>query len=273
MSKSRPRRGYADGPFGQVHFQDTGGDGPPLILCHQAPLTSRQYDTVYPVFAKAGVRAIGIDTPGFGMSDPTDFVPTVEDYAKVVPAVMDHLGIAQADLLGHHTGALIVTEASLQFPDRVRNLIMAGPVPLTDEERAAFMNDIVEKVEKKFVHKKDGTHLSELYVNRIMWLPDGFDTAMVTRYVVEQLQGFAPFWYGHHAAFLYDHNAAIPKVTHRTLILTNTDDIIFPQAQQTKEMRPDFEMTVLENGAIDPTDLIPEAWVNAVVTFLKGESP
>ena len=50
----RPRRGYADGPYGQVHFQDTGGNGLPLILCHQAPITSRQYDNV---FKETGVYA------------------------------------------------------------------------------------------------------------------------------------------------------------------------------------------------------------------------
>lgn len=267
---SRPRRGYADGPFGQVHFQDTEGNGTPLILCHQAPLTSRQYDNVYGRLYDAGFRAIGIDTPGFGMSDDPGKVPTVEDYAKVVPAVLDHLDIDKADILGHHTGALIATEVSLQFPDRINNLIMAGPVPLTDEERTAFMEDIVEKVEKKFTHHRDGRHLQELFVNRIKWLRDDTDPALVTRFVIEQLQGFAPFWYGHHAAFVYDHNAAIPKIKHRTLILTNSDDVIYPQAVQTKEMRPDFEMIVLENGGIDPTDLIPDEWVAAVQNFLKG---
>ena len=75
---TRPRRGYTDGPFGQIHYQDTGGDGEPLILCHQAPITSRQYDRVYPLLAAAGIRAIGIDTPGFGLSDEPDHVPSVE---------------------------------------------------------------------------------------------------------------------------------------------------------------------------------------------------
>lgn len=39
------RRGYADGPFGQVHFQSFG-EGIPLLLLHQAPMTSSQFDYV-----------------------------------------------------------------------------------------------------------------------------------------------------------------------------------------------------------------------------------
>ena len=42
----------------------------PLILCPQSPMSSRQYDRVYPLLAEAGIRAIGIDptrTRGAGL--------------------------------------------------------------------------------------------------------------------------------------------------------------------------------------------------------------
>ena len=266
---TRPRRGYADGPFGQVHFQDTGGDGYPLILCHQAPITSRQYDTVYPLLASAGIRAIGVDTPGFGLSDEPDHVPTVEEYATAIPPVLEQLSIAQADILGHHTGGLIATEVSLQFPDRVRNLIINGPSPFTPEEIVEW-NKFVEKNEKNFEHKKDGTHLSELFARRWDWADEGTDPALVTRYVVEQLQGYGPFWYGHNAAFAYDHNVTLPKITHRTMIMINTGDVIYEHAKKAHAMRPDFEFCELQGGGIDITDQMPNEWVAAVASFLEG---
>jgi len=102
-------RGYARGPFGQVHYQAVQA-GKPLVLIHQASMSSRQFESVYPIFIERGYRPIGIDCPGFGMSDVTDFVPRVEDWARVVPAVLDHLKITQADIVGHHTGALVATE-------------------------------------------------------------------------------------------------------------------------------------------------------------------
>ena len=266
----RPRRGYADGPFGQIHFQDTGGDGLPLMLCHQAPITSRQYDNVYGLLSDAGFRAVGIDTPGFGMSDVTDFVPRIEDYAKVVPAVMDQLGLKQADILGHHTGAMIVTEAAIQFPDRVRNLIMNGPGPFTAEEREVWLRDVVDKKEKSYAPVADGSHLTNIFTSRISWMDPEKHAELATRMLVEQLQGFGPFWYGHHAAFQYDHIASIEKVKHRTLILTNSGDMIKPQAELTKEMRPDWDYVELEGGGIDPMDQIADEWVAAVAAFLKG---
>ena len=91
-------RGYAQGVFGQVHFYDTGGTGMPVMLCHQAPMTARQFDAAYSHFANRKVRAIGVDYPGFGMSDAPVEPASISDYANAVLDVMDHLTIEQADI-------------------------------------------------------------------------------------------------------------------------------------------------------------------------------
>ena len=261
------RRDYADGPYGLVHFQDTW-TGRPLVLCHQAPMSSRQFDSVYPEFSKRGIRAIGIDTPGFGNSDPTDFVPRVEDWAPAMPAVLDHLGLDKVDILGHHTGALVATEVALQFPDRIGNLILAGPLPL-EEERENFLT-YVEQREINFEYKTDGSHLVDQFATRYRAYGPDADPRRITRYTAEQMIGRGPFWYGHYAASKYDHNAAIPKIKQRTLILTNTGDQIYEHAKWTRRMRPDFKYTELHGGGIDIMDQQPEAWVSAIASFLEG---
>ncbi len=260
------KRGYADGPFGQVHYRDTG-NGVPLVLCHQAPMSSRQFDSVYGFLAEKGVRAIGIDAPGFGLSDPTDFVPTVEDFAKVVPPVLDHLGITAACVLGHHTGALVATEVAVQFPDRVTTLILNGPLPQTDEERKRGLN-AVETKEKTYRPQPDGQHFVTLFRNRMKYATKDTDLSLATRYIVEQLSGMAPFWYGHHAAFTYGQAAVLPKIKHRTLVLTNTGDSIYELAKRTVKLRPDFEYAEIEGGSIDVVDERSEQWAKAVAAFV-----
>lgn len=262
-----PQRGYADGPFGQIHYQDTGS-GQPLVLCHQAPITSRQYDLVYPLLAEAGFRAVGIDSPGFGMSDAPPKVPTIADYASAVLPVLDHLGIDRADICGHHTGALIATEVALGAPGRIRKVILNGPTPFTEEEREEWLAFVEEK-EKGFTHREDGSHLQELYAGRWEWAEPGTDPALVTRYVVEQLMGYGPFWYGHNAAFHYDHAARMKLLEHPTLILTNTGDVIYEHAKRAHALRPDFEFAEIEGGSIDITDQRPAEWVQAVANFLR----
>jgi pimeloyl-ACP methyl ester carboxylesterase len=263
------KRGYADGPFGLVHYQDTGGDGAPLVLCHQSPQSLRQFDTVLPELLARGVRAIAIDTPGFGMSDVPDFTPRIEDYARAVPPVLDHLRIEKAHFVGHHTGAQIVTEVALQFPDRVLTLVLNGPNPLSSAEREDALAH-VEAAEKNYVYDADGSHLMRNFALRWNFYGPGGDARLTTRVIAEKFIGLGPFWYGHHAAHHYDHAASLMKIKHRTLILTNTGDIIYPAAQTARNLRPDFAYAELEGGTIDIVDQQPAAWAVAVVTFTRG---
>ncbi|MEQ8733309.1 MAG: alpha/beta hydrolase [Rhodospirillaceae bacterium] len=264
------RRGYADGPFGQLHFQDSGGDGAPLILCSQSPLTSRQFDKVYPLLAEAGIRTIGIDTPGFGMSDPPSQPPFIPDYAKAIPAVLDHLGLASAHAGGHHTGCKIAMEAAIAYPDRVRSLVLSGPGPMSREEQQSYIDTVLEE-EKNFAPKADGSHFSDMFVKRLKWVedqPDGLD--LCTGYVVQPLIGRGPFWYGHHAAFNYDGAAAMQKVTQPTLALFNTGDILYPLAEKTMQLCPHFTYIEIEGGGVDITDTHPKIWVEKVAGYLHS---
>ncbi|MEZ5474342.1 MAG: alpha/beta hydrolase [Steroidobacteraceae bacterium] len=265
-------RGYVDGPFGQIHFQDAGGKGRPLVMLHQAPMSSRQFENVFKYLIDQGLRPIAIDLPGFGMSDVTTFVPKVEDYAKIVPPVLDALGIAVADVLGHHTGAMVATEVALQFPDRVRKLVLAGPLPIEEPERQKFLAG-TQRNEIDFVYETDGSHLAKSFMGRYrMYSASGTapSAKLITRYVVEKFMGYGPFWYGHHAAFIYDQKQAIPKIRKPTLIMTNTGDQIYEQAKLTKQMRPDFELAVLQGGGVDIVDQQPQAWAEAVGKFLNN---
>lgn len=270
LIKHPMERGYATGPFGQVHYQAAHA-GKPVVLIHQAPMSSRQFESVYPIFIERGYRPIGIDCPGFGMSDVTDFVPRVEDWARVVPAVLDHLGIAQADIVGHHTGALVATEVERQFRPRVRKLVLGSALPLTDEERRKFM-DGVEKHEINFVYQSDGSHLQNSFMTRYRMYGDSPapDPRLITRYTVEKFMGLGPFWHGHHAAFTYDHAAALPHIRRETLILTNTGDQIYEHSKAAHRLRPDFAYAELSGGGVDIVDQQPHQWVEVIDRFLSA---
>jgi pimeloyl-ACP methyl ester carboxylesterase len=263
------KRGYAQGPHGLVHFHDAGGDGIPVVLSHQSPQSSRQFDRLIPELIKRGLRPIAIDTPGFGMSDVPNFVPHIEDYATAFPCVLDHLQLANAHFAGHHTGAQIVTEVALQFPQRVRTLIMHGPNPMTDEARRRALAATDER-EKHFVYEPDGSHLMKNFQLRWKMYGPGGNAELTTRVIAEKFIGLGPFWYGHHASFSYAHEISLKKIRHRALIMTNTGDEIYAAAQVARELRPDFDYVELQGGTIDIVDQQPEAWAEAVARFING---
>ncbi len=261
------KRDYAEGPYGLVHFSDSGGDGIPLILSHQSPQSLRQFDTVIPELQKRGIRAIAVDTPGFGASDVTDFIPGIADWAKAFPPVLDYLGLTSAHFAGHHTGAQVVTEVALQFPKRVRSVIMHGPNPTTSEERRVGLK-YVENNEMNFAYAEDGRHLAESFKLRWRMYGPGGDPKLTTRVIAEKFIGLGPWWYGHHASYSYDHGAALEKITHSALILTNTGDMIYEAAQEARKIRPDLAYVELQGGTVDIVDQQPAAWADAVSRFI-----
>ncbi|MEC9375447.1 MAG: alpha/beta hydrolase [Pseudomonadota bacterium] len=119
----KPKKAYTDGQFGQIHYS-TCGEGRPLILMHQSPTCMIQFQNVWELLAQKGYQAISMDLPGYGQSTGPESVPSIPDYAHIVPAVMDALGIDKADILGHHTGAIVATEVLLQYPERFNRIIL-----------------------------------------------------------------------------------------------------------------------------------------------------
>lgn len=264
-------RHYTNGPFGQLHYTDTGS-GIPLVLCHQAPMSQRQFGKVYPLLAARGIRAIGFDLPGFGQSDPPNSAPSIEDYASVLPALLNAAGLECAHVLGHHTGAQVATAMALAFPMTVISVILNGPLPMTQQERTGGLAYVLEH-EKGYAPDETGAHLMTMFKARTVAANADTNWVDATRYVAEQLMGLGPFWYGHNAAFTYDHGAALQKLIGPALILTNTGDEIYHLAQRAREIRPDFDYVELEGGGVDIVDEQPAAWADAVAAYVLSQQP
>src|SRR3954464_13262760 len=83
------------------------GAGRPVVLVHGFPDTKRLWSKQVPALVEAGHQVITFDTRGYGESDkPSD----VDAYSIVflamdVVAILDHLGIERAHLVGHDWGA------------------------------------------------------------------------------------------------------------------------------------------------------------------------
>lgn len=262
----RPTRAYTDGHFGQIHYC-TLGKGKPLVLLHQSPTSMVQFQPVWQLLADQGLQVIGIDLPGYGGSDGPAEVPTILDYAHMVPAVLDTLGIERADLLGHHTGAIVATEVALQYPDRINRIILNGPLPLTADERAYFKQHLA--VEREWHPRPDGSHLSEQWQFRIAAQPGWTDLEAIHRHVVQGAAAWPDAWFAHAAVMAYDHGAAIRKLGCPGLIFSNTGDSIHAIAVRACEIRPDFDYIEMAGGTFDIIDEQPAEWVAIVAGWLK----
>ncbi|AXB80069.1 alpha/beta fold hydrolase [Novosphingobium sp. P6W] len=270
QAQPRMRRAYVDGPYGQIHYLDAER-GRPLVLLHQAIMTANQFDYVFEPLIKLGFRPIAIDLPGFGLSDPTPFVPKVSDYAPVVPAVLDALGISRAAIVGHHTGALVVNEVAINYPERVSANVMCGPLFISEEQRAALIADICGR-EKAFTALPHAAHMNKVAEARERYAGTSVSAARISDYVVQAMMAMqrGAYWYGHNAGLHYRQEDALMKISQPTLLLTNTGDLLYESAKIAKNMRPDFIFKELQGGGIDIVDQQPEEWSSSIADFLSN---
>lgn len=107
------------------------GEGDPIVLIHGFAST-KNVNWVYPAWVseltKAGRRVVALDNRGHGEStklyDPELY--HIGTMAGDVRALMDHLGLPRADLMGYSMGGRIAAYLAYSVPERVRSAILGG---------------------------------------------------------------------------------------------------------------------------------------------------
>jgi pimeloyl-ACP methyl ester carboxylesterase len=125
------------------------GDGPPVLLLHGFPDSSRVWRHQIPALKRAGLRAIAPDLRGFGDSGKPEDVAEYRVGRSVadVVAVLDALGLERVRVVGHDWGAGVAWALSLMAPERVERLVaMSVGHPanrarrtIADREKAWYM--------------------------------------------------------------------------------------------------------------------------------------
>jgi pimeloyl-ACP methyl ester carboxylesterase len=255
------RRGYVDGPVGQIHYREQGA-GAPVILIHQGPWSSIQYHRVMPILAGMGLRAIAIDLPGHGMSSPLAGEPTVTEFADCVAAAITGLGLERALVAGHHGGAIIAARLAAAHPDKVVRLALDNAVIFTAEERDAMkgfgeLHDVAP----------DGSHFTERWAQvRRLGDPEWSDATVHLSVVTYFLNG--P-WKEHAriASGRHDLAADIANIVCPTLSVASRKDPSYAKVKRLVDMRPDWEHAEFPGGPAMAFEY-PQAWCETIGGFL-----
>jgi len=107
-----------------IYYRDIGARGEPLLLLHGFPETGDAFAQVVVPLGKR-YRLIVPDLRGAGRSERTQAGYDKETLASDVRALMDHLKIDRAHVIGHDIGARIAYAFAVQYPERLLSLTVA----------------------------------------------------------------------------------------------------------------------------------------------------
>src|SRR5919201_4016153 len=107
------------------------GDGAPVVMVHGVGGWAENWRETIAALVESGKRAIAVDLPGFGESDPpraiSHFGPREAFYPAFMTALFDALGLRSAHLVGHSMGGSVVYMTAVSAPERIRSLaVLAG---------------------------------------------------------------------------------------------------------------------------------------------------
>jgi pimeloyl-ACP methyl ester carboxylesterase len=149
----------------ELAFLDEG-HGAPIVLVHGFASTA-QVNWVYPgwiaTLTRAGRRVIALDNRGHGAStklyDPAAYDSAL--MAEDVRALLDHLGLGRADVMGYSMGARIAAFFALAHPERLGRGVLGGlgirlvegvglPTSIADALEAPALADVHDPTGRMF---------------------------------------------------------------------------------------------------------------------------
>lgn len=125
-----------------LHYE-VDGTGPPLLLVSGMVSDSASWAPLVPLLSPH-FTLVRPDNRTTGRTTPHDAPVSVQIYAQDCAALMDHLNIAQAHVVGHSMGGMIALELMQAAPHRIASLTLAATAPIRLARNLALFKALLE---------------------------------------------------------------------------------------------------------------------------------
>ncbi|MEX1177019.1 MAG: alpha/beta hydrolase [Nitriliruptor sp.] len=250
----------------RLYFEDTGGDGPPLVFSHGFLMDHEMFGHQVDAFAPS-YRIVTWDERGFGRTE-TDGEPfSYWDSARDLFGLLDHLGIERAVLAGMSQGGYLSLRAALLHPDRVRALVLIDTqAPPEDAEKIVGYRAMIDT----WVTNGYQEDLASGVASLIIGDPDE-EPRWKTKWQewpAERLRTAAPALLDRD-----DISDRLHEIDAPTLVIHGAQDLAIPveRAEQLRDGIRDCRGLVVVDGAAHAANLSHPDEVNAALReFLEG---
>lgn len=203
-----PTAGYAP-VNGLRMYYEVHGEGRPTLLLHGAYGSIPMWGELLPGLV-AGRQVIAVEQQAHGRTVDVDRPIRYETMADDTAALLDHLDIDRADVVGYSMGANVALRLAIQHPARVRRLVSLSGNARMD----AYYPEMREFFKTLTPDFFAGTPLEEAY-RAVAPNPDGFP-AVVAKVIDLDRQDF-------------DWMAELPAVQAPTLVVCGDADALAPE--------------------------------------------
>ncbi len=251
---------------------DDSGSGKPILFLHSFNQSRLMWEKQLTYFFEKGYRVISMDIRGHGGSDFRKGEQTVEKFADDAIALLSHLGIDKAYIVGASLGGYIGLRMWSKKKEVVAGLVISGSKARNDspeikERRRNQIRQIKEKGLEEFVNNTyrrlaAKTREERPWVVEIMQL---ISLNMTPEAVAATLNSLID---------KEDERPYLSGISVPTLIIVGTEDIFTPKefSEEMHEGIPGSELKVFENAGHFCSFDLPEEYSQSIYDFMKKNS-
>ncbi|MCB9759088.1 MAG: alpha/beta fold hydrolase [Alphaproteobacteria bacterium] len=243
------------------------GTGPPLLLIHGLMVTGEMYEPVLDHFA-ARHRVIVPDLRGHGRSRGLPPPFTVPQLAADLAALLDHLGVESAAVLGYSQGGAVAQQLALAAPARCSRLVLA----CTYAFNMASLRERMEGYAAPLLIRAMGMERFSRFVfsSGVDGLGDPRKAWLAGLIAAQDPALMIASW---RAAMAYDSRPLLPSIRCPTLVVAGSRDTAVPihHARTLHDGIPGARLTLIEGGGHGLIWTHTLSFVRAVDRFLDEE--
>jgi pimeloyl-ACP methyl ester carboxylesterase len=247
------------------------GSGTPLVMIHGAQGDQTMFAGLAAGCA-ADFRVLTFDQRGSGLSEKPDTDYSIAMLADDTAALMDHLGLFPAHVIGVSMGGMIAQELALRHPAKLRSLVLGCTTPGGPREVRVEGNALAVAYSTAPMSAEDrGRALAEAAFSKghLVRHPE-IVAAMIE---ARRNRPIDPFALGHRMKALHEHDTydRLPKIGCPTLVITGKDDalISWENSRILAERIPGAKLEILEPAGHCFWLERPEESRDAIVRFLR----
>ncbi|MFK7805671.1 MAG: alpha/beta fold hydrolase [Anaerolineae bacterium] len=257
---------------GESIYFESYGEGETIVLCHGKGGNHAIWFQQVPILAQH-YHVVTWDQRGFGRSSNRANMAGPQAAAEDLQALLDHLKVDQAHLVGQSMGGWAVLESTLRWPERTQTLILADTLAgLSTPEIAAEY----EMSRAKRYAKPAATHLS--MDGHAIITADSAEQNMIRAFLYNQIgrsNGLPPADAGQLIQRKTYDPEQIQAMKTPTLFIVGEKDSIFPPAmiRQAAALVPNSQVVEIREADHSPYFETPEQWNETVINFIKSQKP
>ena len=262
----------------EIHYEDGGGPGRPVVLIHGWPLSGASWSDLAPVLENEGYRVVTYDRRGFGLREAGRVVGYDYDtLTSDLDTLMTELDLRDASLVGFSMGGGEVARyVGTYGEDRVHSVVFAAAIPpclLKDDDHPDGGLDLETVNGMQGQLRADPQGFLDVFLTNFFSADGDLKVTEEQRRAAVALAAQADV----HAAvecirsWVTDFTGDLAKITVPTLVVHGDSDAIVPlevSGQRTHEAVAGSELVVIEQGPHGINTSHADEFNAAVVAFL-----